>query len=174
MTPDVGALRLPSSAAPIRKFLGPYEAYYSARNPFFKESRPLTTGQVFDESIVPDKVLPAGELLQRLDETSGRPLWRRNRRVQRWAASSIISTWRGARVGRMSDEDMRLLHTLEAAVQRSLQIHRRLTAADERCRVSVETLDLVAFGIILLDASGKISLMNRAATAMANRGMGSA
>ena len=63
-------------------------------------------------------------------------------------------------------QDLKLLRRLLPHMQRSVQLYLRLASLEARGSVAEEALDHLAFGVILLDAGGKVLFLNRSAEAI--------
>jgi DNA-binding CsgD family transcriptional regulator len=73
---------------------------------------------------------------------------------------------RQAGSGRPDRHDLKLLRRLLPHMQRSVQLYLRLASLEARGSVAEEALDHLAFGVILLDAGGKVLFLNRSAEAI--------
>jgi DNA-binding CsgD family transcriptional regulator len=63
--------------------------------------------------------------------------------------------------------DLDLLRRLLPHMQRSVQLYLRLASVEARCSAAEEALDHLPFGVILVDAGGKVLFLNRSAEAVA-------
>jgi DNA-binding CsgD family transcriptional regulator/GAF domain-containing protein len=76
---------------------------------------------------------------------------------------SVLSVSRSEKRGSFGQEDVALLNGLMPHLQRALQMHRRLTDLQVVSDASAAALDRLTHGVLLVDASGRIMLANRAA-----------
>jgi DNA-binding CsgD family transcriptional regulator len=82
------------------------------------------------------------------------------------AEASGIATLNASqrRTGRQfNDEDLRLLHRLLPHLQRSFQVHERLSALSAAGRAAEDVIDRLPFGVALFDAAGRAVLVNHVA-----------
>lgn len=77
-----------------------------------------------------------------------------------------VSLFRSSARGEFDAADVKLLHFIAPHLERAFRIHRQLFALNSRSTAFEESLDLLTTGLIFLDASGKIALMNRAASSL--------
>jgi DNA-binding CsgD family transcriptional regulator len=74
-----------------------------------------------------------------------------------------LSLIRPKRSGPYGDGEIALLRTLNPNLQRGLQLHRRIVELRQANESLSEALDHVAVGIVVLDRSGRVQQVNRAA-----------
>ena len=166
--------RRSASVAVLRRadpdFIRPYEEHYAARNPFFSPAAKIATGDVFDDTVIAEETLLRSdyynEWMVPQDARYGAAIVA----FSEAGALSVLSTWRGHAAPRITTGELELLRVLRPHVQRALQIHRALSAADERASLMGDSLDLVPLGVVVLDGGGKVIRMNRYADAWAKRG----
>ena len=78
-----------------------------------------------------------------------------------WAAN--LSCNRGVSKGPFDPEDVNLLRILFPHLQRAIHFHRRFAELAGQQRASLDALDQLSVGVILLDCGSKISALNREA-----------
>jgi len=85
--------------------------------------------------------------------------------------SSIVALLSGRVVGgrSYSRDEVRLFAVLVPHLQRAMEIHKRLGAADLRAATTAQLLDTLSFGIVLFDASGSVISLNTAAKRVLDR-----
>lgn len=76
---------------------------------------------------------------------------------------SVLSINRSERGRAFGAEEVALIEALMPHLQRALQMHRRLADSEALADGSTNALDLLAHGILLLDAGARITFANRAA-----------
>ena len=76
---------------------------------------------------------------------------------------SVLSVNRSENRGPFGSDETALLNELMPHLQRALQIHRRLANSQALADGSTTALDLLAHGILLLDAAGRVMFANRTA-----------
>ena len=78
-------------------------------------------------------------------------------------STCALASSRTARAGAFGEEEVTFFRTLLPHVSRALAVQTRLASLDAENRAMVETLDRLSAGCILLDASGRVSMVNHAA-----------
>jgi DNA-binding CsgD family transcriptional regulator len=78
-------------------------------------------------------------------------------------AVSVLSVSRSEKRGSFGQEHVALLNGLMPHLQRALQIHRRLSDSQAVSDASTAALDRLPHGVLLVGASGRVMLANRAA-----------
>ena len=81
-------------------------------------------------------------------------------RMDHNVAAAVSVTQRGREFG---DAELALVRRLLPHLQRALQIHERLTGLAHQRSAAEEVIDRLPFGVVLVDASGRAVLVNRAA-----------
>jgi DNA-binding CsgD family transcriptional regulator/PAS domain-containing protein len=76
---------------------------------------------------------------------------------------SVLSVNRGDKNAPFGAEEIGLLDALMPHLQRALEIHRRLASSQALADGSTTVLDLLAHGVLLLDAAGRMMFANRTA-----------
>jgi DNA-binding CsgD family transcriptional regulator len=77
--------------------------------------------------------------------------------------ASVISCLRPRRLGPFGDEQTRLLQLLMPHLQRALQLHTRIAGLESNADSASEALDRLPIALIVVDAAGKVLLLNRQA-----------
>ena len=148
-----------------------YANYYSARNPWLDASLPYArTGLIVtSQELVPDRDFVKTEyyadFLRKIDARHllGTVVLREK------TALAQVSLLRPGRRGAFDDRDVALMKALSPHLQRALRLHQRIVDLEcERSAVS-DCLDRAAFGVILLDATGRVAFCNRYARAILAR-----
>lgn len=141
-----------------------YQDYYAARNIFLTGAQArLPSGTMMCESDISERAFLRSEYFgdyldpQDVRYIAGLVV------VNEQGVLSILSTMRSRAAGPFEDSDFALLRTLCPHLQRAWQLHRRLSAAEERVRIHAESLDLLDDGVVVLDGKGRIHSMNRSA-----------
>src|SRR5215469_16499496 len=80
--------------------------------------------------------------------------------------ASAISTLRPEGKGSFCEDDTDLLRALMPHLQRAIQLHQRLSAAEDRAAIARDALDRIPAGLVVINASGKVLLINRQAQAV--------
>jgi DNA-binding CsgD family transcriptional regulator len=78
--------------------------------------------------------------------------------------SAVLTCLRPASKGPFGTEAVMLLRSLLPHLQRAIQFHRKFAELEGRHRGSLDALDIVPTGVIILDARGRIVALNRAAS----------
>ncbi|HUE89654.1 MAG TPA: helix-turn-helix transcriptional regulator [Vicinamibacterales bacterium] len=79
-------------------------------------------------------------------------------------ALSVISVSGSERRGPFCERDVALLGPLVPHVRRALQLHRRLVAASRAADDLSSAIDQLSRAVLLIDAEGRVTFMNRAAS----------
>jgi DNA-binding CsgD family transcriptional regulator len=151
-----------------------YESYYSARNPWLEASLPhAKTGLVVtSQMLVPDREFVKSEyyvdFLRKIDARHllGTVVLRDK------TALAQVSLLRPGRHGPFGDQDVALMKILGPHLLRALRLHQRIVDLECERSAVADCLDRAAFGVILLDATGKVVLCNRFARAILASGDG--
>ena len=126
---------------------------------------PLTV-PVAREAILPDRDYLGGALYNEVF---------RPQKLAHAAAACVLRTpdhivplgiVRQAGAERPDRRDLGLLERLLPHMQRSVQLHLRMASLQARSSAAEEALDHLPFGVILIDAEGRVLLLNRAAEAV--------
>jgi DNA-binding CsgD family transcriptional regulator len=80
--------------------------------------------------------------------------------------SSIISIFRPQKAERFDEAEVALLRTLLPHLQRAFQLHNRIQGLERKGAAAADVLDHLEQGVVLLDAKGRVLLVNRAANAI--------
>jgi DNA-binding CsgD family transcriptional regulator/PAS domain-containing protein len=80
-----------------------------------------------------------------------------------------ITAMRARRAGPFGEEETALLELLMPHLQRALQLHRRIAALEAQRSASLEALDQLAAGVILVKADAQVLFLNRAAQRIVDR-----
>jgi len=89
--------------------------------------------------------------------------------MRRDGVPSILGVYRPRSVRPLEGEDRDLASLLMPHLKRALQIHCRLGEAGATSAALLATLDHLAFGVVLVDARGRVVATNRAAREIASR-----
>ena len=144
--------------------------YWASRNVLWQKSAAVPLGEVMQ----PEMFLPAREWRrtdffnewyspQRLDSMIATNL------VVEGPVSTVIAVLRKAE---FSSDDSRLFRVLIPHVQRAVQLQLRLAAAEDPQNSSVEVLNRLRQGVLLVDETAKVHFANRAAEKIVTRGKG--
>jgi DNA-binding CsgD family transcriptional regulator len=82
--------------------------------------------------------------------------------------SSIITCLRPKRLGPFGEEQIKLLRLLMPHLRRALQLHERIVGLENKLSSVAEALNRVPVGFVLVDATGKILMLNRSAQGILN------
>ena len=87
---------------------------------------------------------------------------------------SIVSSLRPRRDGPFGEDEVGLLRALMPHLQRALQFHQRLGELQRNADSAAEALDRLRMGFLVVDAAGRILMLNRMAEAILeqNDGLG--
>jgi DNA-binding CsgD family transcriptional regulator/GAF domain-containing protein len=86
--------------------------------------------------------------------------------------SCIFTCMRSRNKGSFSAETVGLMRLLWPHLQRAIQFHRRFSELEGRHRASLDALDGLPTGVILIDSEGRVLEMNRAAGQILSRSDG--
>ena len=142
-------------------------AYYATINPWWTRTELIAEGNVFTtEMLYPD------ELLLRTEFYDG---WLRTQDVHRGIGGTILksgtlaanlSIMRPTQAAQFDEKDLELVRVLMPHLQRAFQLHNRIQALERKGNAAADALDQLQQGVVLLDAKGRVLLVNRAATAL--------
>jgi PAS domain-containing protein len=148
-----------------------YDNYYSAIDSWYQHGKHLlTTGSVVTgQMLCPDRVLEKSEFyndfLRPVDdyhEICG-VISSEDRLL------SMLTCMRAERHGPFEQEERRLLSTLMPHLQTAVQLHRKVVAIENQKTLAESALDQFEVGLFVVDAQGKVLLMNRTARAICER-----
>jgi DNA-binding CsgD family transcriptional regulator/PAS domain-containing protein len=77
--------------------------------------------------------------------------------------SSIISIFRPRKAERFDEAEVALLRILLPHLQRAFQLHNRIQGLERKGAAAADVVDHLEQGVVLLDAKGRVLLINRAA-----------
>lgn len=149
-------------------FTGAYLQYYSRCNPWFlTHPEKIQEGRVYlGAMLCPEEEMARSEfcdgwlLPQKLFHLLGAtPL-------KNGSVSSNISIMRPKSMGAFHETDYALLTALMPYLQRAFQLNNRIQKLESRGNSAADALDSLPSGVILLDAQGKVVLVNRTAAAI--------
>ena len=78
--------------------------------------------------------------------------------------SSNVTIFRPLHARPFAEPECNFLQTLVPHLQRAFQLHSRIQGLERRGEAAAETLDQLSQGVLLLDATGRVLLINKAAT----------
>jgi DNA-binding CsgD family transcriptional regulator len=142
-----------------------YHQYYIGLDCFAVHgSHLITTGRVVPGQVLcPDRVLECSEFyndfLTRIDifhELCG-CIFREE------SVFAVLSTLRPKRAGPLDDEEVILLKRLMPHLQGAMQLHRRIAMLDNKATSATDLLDRMPTSCIMVDAHGKVFMLNRRA-----------
>src|SRR2546426_12366150 len=84
------------------------------------------------------------------------------------SVASLVGLIRSRGTTPFSEEDLQLLRLLMPHLQRAVQLHQRITSLELQKHAASDALNGWSLGVILLDAQGRILLVNRSAEAILN------
>jgi DNA-binding CsgD family transcriptional regulator len=142
-----------------------YEKYYAPKNILLMRGDQLMTeGSILtgDEVCATDEYLASeyyNDLLRPNDirHMSGTVILRRA------SIGAVLVLGRPHRKPPFGNAEKHILHMLLPHLRSALQLHERLIQLEDQRRDLSNALDLLSFGVILVDATGKILLLNRSA-----------
>jgi DNA-binding CsgD family transcriptional regulator len=146
------------------RFLSLYAEYYTRRDVWIREKPRLASGEaVLGQRLIRDEELEKTEFYadflrpqEYFHLVAGCIFRERTMTVD-------IAALNSKRRGPFGAEDQRLVGVLMPHLQRAVQIHRRLAAAQLTSRSLAESMDRLPYGVILLDESGRVLLASRVA-----------
>jgi DNA-binding CsgD family transcriptional regulator len=164
---------LANQASVVTEFLGHdprlislYAEYYSTRDVWVRGRPPLASGEtVLGQRLIRDAELEKTEFYADFLRPQGHFHVVAGCILRERTMAVDIAALRSKRRGPFGVEEQRLLGALMPHLQRAVQIHRRLAAAQLTISSLAESMDLLLYGVILLDESGQVLLANRVALA---------
>jgi DNA-binding CsgD family transcriptional regulator len=142
-------------------FLSLYAEYYSSRDVWIRgRPHPRSGETVLGQRLIRDEELAKTEFYadflrpQRLFHVVAGCIFRER------TTSVDIAALRSKGRGPFGAAEERLLRALMPHLQRAVQIHRRLAAAELTSRALAESMDRLSYGVLLLDERGQILLAN--------------
>jgi DNA-binding CsgD family transcriptional regulator/PAS domain-containing protein len=146
----------------------PYTTYYGYHNPFMT-TRPqiIRTGAVNTlEMLCPKQLLVRsefyGDYLRHLDLLYCVAATLRND----GDSSSNLSIFRSPRDEPFGESERKFLLALMPHLQRAFQLHTRIQGLERKAEAAADVLEQLPYGVVLLDASCRTLLVNRAAAAL--------
>jgi DNA-binding CsgD family transcriptional regulator len=143
------------------RYLAMYAEYYSSRDAWVRGKPLLQSGEtVLGQTRIRDEHLGKTEFYadflrpQGFFYVVGGCIFRER------TTSVDIAALRPKRRGAFDQDDERLMRTLIPHLQRAVQIHRRLAAAELTGSTLAESMDRLLYGVILLDEAGFVLLAN--------------
>jgi len=139
-----------------------YESYYAARNIFLSARPDLTfSGAIRNgEAIVSDREAVRTEYFNDFLRPLGVLHAIGMVPFRTGTVLALLSLMRPIGAPSFVDADFQLLHRFMPHLQRALSIHRRLEAVDLARVAASEALDCMAFGVVILDANGRVLFHN--------------
>jgi DNA-binding CsgD family transcriptional regulator len=148
------------------RFLPLYADYYSARDVWVRgRPHPMSGETVLGHRLIRDEDLVKTEFYADFLRPQGHFHVVAGIILRERTTSVDIAALRSKRHGPFGEADERLLRTLIPHLQRAVQLHRRLAAAELTSRSLTEAMDRLPYGVILLDEGGQVILANRVARA---------
>ena len=149
-------------ADPYLSMMARYEGYYAGRNIFLSARPDLTfSGAIRNgEAIVPDREAVRTEYFNDFLRPLGVLHAIGMVPFRTGTGLALLSLMRPIGAPSFVDADFQLLHRFMPHLQRALAIHRRLEAVDLARIAASEALDCMAFGVVILDASGRVLFHN--------------
>ncbi len=145
------------------KFISLYQEYYASRDVWVR-GRPPPTGQtVLGQRLIADEELTKTEFYADFLRPQGNFHVVAGCIFREQTTAVDIAALRPKRRGPFGEEEEGLLRALMPHLQRAVQIHRRLAAAQLTSSALAESMDRLLYGLILLDEKGEVLLANGAA-----------
>lgn len=150
--------------------VAPYNEYYGSINPL-TITRPhlIRTGTIItSQMLCPHEIYTGGEyfhdFLRPLDmlHCVGPVL----HSDSQGANFSVLSIFRPVQGEPFGEEERKFLLMLMPHLQRAFQLHNRIQGLERKGNAAGEALDHFQQGVVLLDAKGRVLLVNRAASAL--------
>jgi DNA-binding CsgD family transcriptional regulator/PAS domain-containing protein len=79
------------------------------------------------------------------------------------AAPTVLTLMRGRRDSSFDERELRVLRFLAPHVQSAIQLHNRIQGLERKAGAVIGALDHLEQGVVLLDANGRVLLINQAA-----------
>jgi DNA-binding CsgD family transcriptional regulator/PAS domain-containing protein len=139
-----------------------YESYYAARNIFLNARPDLTfSGAIRNgEAIVPDREAVRTEYFNDFLRPVGILHAIGMVPFRTGSVLALLSLMRRIGAPSFSDPDFAFLTGFMPHLQRAISIHRRLEAVDLARVAASDALDRLAFGVVIVDAEGKVLFHN--------------
>jgi DNA-binding CsgD family transcriptional regulator len=149
-------------ADPYLSWIDRYESYYAPRNIFLSARPDLTfSGAIRNgEAIVPDREAVRTEYFNDFLRPLGVLHAIGMVPFRTGSVLALLSLMRPIGAPSFSDADFGLLARFMPHLQRAISIHRRLEAVDLARVAASEALDCMAFGVVILDAKGRVLFHN--------------
>jgi DNA-binding CsgD family transcriptional regulator/PAS domain-containing protein len=146
------------------RFLSMYAEYYSSRDVWVRGRPRLPTGEtVLGQRLIRDEDLAKTEFYGDFLRPQGQFHVVAGCIFRERTTAVDIAALRSKRQGAFGAQEEGLLRALMPHLQRAVQIHRRLAAAEVTGRSLAEAMDRLPYGVILLDERGQVLLANGAA-----------
>jgi DNA-binding CsgD family transcriptional regulator len=143
------------------RFLSMYTEYYSSRDVWVRGRPLLPSGEtVLGQRLIRDEDLAKTEFYGDFLRPQGFFHVVAGCISREPATSVDIAALRSKRQGAFGAPEESLLRALMPHLQRAVQIHRRLAAAEATSRSLVESMDRLPYGVVLLDERGQVLLAN--------------
>lgn len=149
-------------ADPYLGMMTRYEGYYAGRNIFLSARPDLTfSGAIRNgEAIVPDREAVRTEYFNDFLRPLGVLHAIGMVPFRTGSVLALLSLMRPIGAPSFADGDFGLLTRFMPHLQRALSIHRRLEAVDLARVAASEALDCMAFGVVIVDAGGRVLFHN--------------
>jgi DNA-binding CsgD family transcriptional regulator len=143
------------------RFLSLYAEYYSSRDVWIRGRPHPPSGQtVLGQRLVRDEELVKTEFYTDFLRPQGLFHVVAGCILRERTTSVDIAALRPKNGGPFGASEERLVRTLMPHLQRAVQLHRRLSAAELTSRSLAESMDRLPYGVILLDDRGRVLLAN--------------
>jgi len=150
-----------------------YTSYYWRLDPWTPAILALPPGRfTFGDELVPREVLERSEFFVDFARPTGVLSPMCGRLPMDADTTLTVSICRTESMKPFSEDDRRATTELAHHARRSMQLRRRLEAAQARVGLARSALDAVAFGLALVDADGRVEIANTAFEEMARSGVG--
>ena len=143
------------------RFLSLYAEYYSSRDVWIRgRPHPPSGETVLGQRLLGDEELAKTEFYADFLRPQGNLHVVAGCIFRERTTSVDIAALRSKRRGPFGEAEERLVRALMPHLQRAVQLHRRLAAAQLTSRSLAESMDRLPYGVILLDESGRVLLAN--------------
>jgi DNA-binding CsgD family transcriptional regulator len=146
----------------------PYTAYYGYRNPLMTtRAQVIRTGAVNTlEMLCPEPLLVRSEFYNDYLRHLGLLYCVAATLRSDGANSSNLSIFRSSHDQPFGEQERKVLQILMPHLQRAFQLHVRIQGLERKADAAADALDQLHHGVLLLDVSHRVLMVNRAASAL--------
>ena len=141
-----------------------YGQYYASVNPWSRRTDLLVKGRInVRRMVMSDPAMAATEFWNDWARHMGLFDFTAGVLAQSGTLTGAITMYRGPNAERCGETEVQLMQVLTPHIIRATELHRRLGTLETRNQALASAIDQLPYGFVLVDATARIQLLNRAA-----------